>query len=250
LALKSRSAIRTVEDLVSANGHVDRHPHGYVYLDPATVRLLTFFEVDLVLDVGANQGQFARELIRAGYKGRIVSFEPLAAAHARLVEASRGEQRWTVAERCAIGDHAGIAILNVAGNSESSSLLPMLEAHEAAAPAARYVGSETVALRRLDEVAADEVAAAARPFLKLDVQGYEHFALQGAVGLLPRIVGIQAELNLAPLYEGAACLEEMLGRLRELGFAPYRLIPGFSEPRSGRMLQVDGVFFRDSSSPA
>ncbi len=60
--------------------------------------------VDLVLDVGANEGQFAQELRDGGYRGRIVSFEPLREAHARLQRAAAGHAGWTVHERCAIGD--------------------------------------------------------------------------------------------------------------------------------------------------
>jgi len=222
------------------------HQAEFRYLDPRMVDLLEAFGIDVVLDVGANRGQFALELIRAGYLGRIVSFEPLSSAHAVLVEASHRHPQWVVAERCAISDRSGTAVLNVAGNGESSSLLPMLAAHQAAAPAARYVGSETVLVRRLDEAAADDVAPAARPFLKLDVQGLEHRVLDGATDLLPRIAGVQAELNLAHLYEGDLLIDEMLPRLQRLGFAAHWLVPGFTDRRSGRMLQVDGIFFRES----
>src|SRR5262245_15866653 len=59
--------------------------------------------IDLILDVGANTGQFASQTFRLGYQGRIVSFEPQAAAHAALVANSRAHPRWLVAERCCLG---------------------------------------------------------------------------------------------------------------------------------------------------
>lgn len=227
------------------NESADAHPRPFLYLDPEMVGLLRSFGVDLVLDVGANCGQFALELIRAGYEGRILSFEPLAEAHADLLRVSRDYPQWRVAERYAIGDRNGEAILHVAGNSESSSLLSALSAQTAAAPGSRYVDSESVAMRTLDEVAAAAVADAARPFLKLDVQGFESRVLDGAKGLLGKLIGIQAELDLVPLYRGSVSLEEMLARLRGLGFALYRIRPGFTDRRSGRMLQCDGIFFRE-----
>jgi len=109
--------------------------------------------VDLVLDVGANEGQFAQELRDGGYRGRIVSFEPLRDAHAKLARAAAGDSAWTVHERCAIGDHDGEVEIHVAGNSVSSSIRPMLEQHAQSAPESRYVGTERVPLRRLKSAA-------------------------------------------------------------------------------------------------
>ncbi len=216
----------------------------FLYLDPEMARVLQAFGVDLVLDVGANHGQFALELIRAGYAGRILSFEPLASAHAALLKASQDYPQWDVAERCAIGDRNGSGLLHVAGNSQSSSFLPILAAHTAAAPASSYIASETVALRTLDEMAAAAIAASARPFLKLDVQGFEARVLDGAAGLMGKFVGLQVELDLLPLYQGTVSMEEMMSRLRALGFSLFRIRPGFTDPNSDRMLQVDGIFFR------
>ena len=90
------------------------------------VASLQKFEINLILDVGANQGQFASEIRQCGYAGRIVSFEPLSKAHDKLIQASDGDTKWEVYPRCALGDHNGEVEINIAGNSESSSILPML----------------------------------------------------------------------------------------------------------------------------
>lgn len=221
----------------------DRAPR---YLDPALPELLRHFGIDLVFDVGANTGQYALELIEAGYEGRIVSFEPLSTAHPQLLAASQGHDGWTVEDRGALGAEAGTATLHVAGNLQSSSLLGMLDTHVDAAPASRYVDAETVTVRTLDEAGAPHAAAARAPFLKLDVQGFEDRVLAGATTLLPRIRGIQVEMSLVPLYEGEPAFEWWLARLRSLGFDLWRIWPGFSDPRTGRTLQVDGMFFRPS----
>jgi FkbM family methyltransferase len=206
--------------------------------------------IDLVLDVGANAGQFARALRESGYAGRIVSYEPIEEAWQALRAASSGDDRWTVAERAAIGDRAGEIDIHVSANSVSSSALEMLEAHERSAPDSRYVRQERVPLRRLDDIAAAHFTEDARVLLKIDTQGFEDKVLEGAAGILPRVRAIQVELSLAPLYAGQKLLPEMLGQLRQLGFEPWAMWPAFVEPATGRSLQIEAVFARSAGDRA
>ena len=85
---------------------------------------------------------------------------------------------------------------------------------------------------------------AARPFLKLDVQGFEMQVLMGAERSLERVRGLQAELPLTSLYEGDRPWREVVDHLARHGFAIAGVEPGFEDPDSGRMLQFDGVFLR------
>jgi FkbM family methyltransferase len=203
------------------------------------------FGIDLVLDVGANVGQFGAELRAYGYSKPIVSFEPLSVAHAALTERAAGDPSWSVHPRTAVGDVAGTVEINVSANLFSSSLLPMLHLHEDAAPQGSYVGKETVRVARLDEIATAYLENAANPFLKIDTQGFERHVLEGAEGILPRVRGVLCELSLVPLYEGQALWLEMLSYLEALGFTLWALQPGFTDPRDGRTLQVDAIWFRE-----
>ena len=98
-------------------------------------------------------------------------------------------------------------------------------------------------MRRLDEFLASEVEAASRPFIKMDVQGFEANVLDGAERLLPRVVGLQVELQLFPLYEGAPTFAYMLDRIAGDGFVLAGLEPAFAD-RHGRLLAADGLFVR------
>ena len=133
--------------------------------------------IGLVIDVGANAGQTGRQLRSEGYSGRIVSFEPSSAAFALLVAAARSDPRWH-AERAALGSQDGTVTLNVSGNSESSSVLQMLDRHVRSAPASRYVQTEQVPLRRLDSFRETLALTTEPSLLKLDVQGYEDQVLK------------------------------------------------------------------------
>jgi FkbM family methyltransferase len=198
----------------------------------------------VVFDVGANMGQFAEKLLDAGFPGRIVSFEPSTAAHSALTKRAQRDSRWIIAPRMALGDHSGTISLNLAGNSVSSSVLPMLPSHGDAAPESRYVGSEVVDLRTLDAVNAEFATDHERVFLKLDVQGFEPKVLQGAEQFLRRVLGIQIELSLVPLYDGEHLFHPMLHGLEGRGYDLWSLIPGFVDPETSRLLQVDAIFFR------
>ena len=204
--------------------------------------MLSAHGVDLVLDVGAAGGGYGCELRAFGYHGTIVSFEPMRDAYDRLSAARAGDERW-LAHRCALGAGPGSAEINVASNSDSSSLLPMAERHRAAAPSVGYVGTETIDVARLDDVAAAHLATHQRPFLKLDTQGFEKQVLDGGPETLAQCVGLQVELSFVPLYDGGLLVDEAISLAYAAGFHLVGLEAGFSD-ESGQVLQSDGVFFR------
>ena len=96
---------------------------GVVPLLPPEVRrgrLMIWRQIDLVIDVGANSGQYGGALRAAGYGGRILSFEPLAEAFATLSERCLDDPLWDC--HCiAVGAGAGSAVLNVSRDLEASS---------------------------------------------------------------------------------------------------------------------------------
>lgn len=211
---------------------------------PATrrQRLLAAHGIDVVLDVGAARGGYATELREFGYTGRIVSFEPLAAAHAELAAAAAGDPAWTT-RNLALGDTSGPQTINVASNSDSSSLLPMADGHRDASPDIDYVGTETIEVARLDDLAPELLGDADRAFLKIDTQGFERSVLAGAAGTLDRLAGIQLELSFVELYEGGMLADEAIAFCYDHGFVLTGLDQGFSDP-GGAVLQADGVFLR------
>ncbi len=198
--------------------------------------------IDVVLDVGAARGGYARELRDFGYQGRIVSFEPIAAAYADLVAAAAGDQNWTCVNT-ALGSTPGKQMINIATNSDSSSLLPMADEHRAAAPHVGYVGQEEIAVARLDDVASEHLSPDSRLFLKIDTQGFEREVLAGGGTTLEACAGLQLELSFVPLYSGGMLVDEAISFAYDHGFRMVALAQGFTNP-SGAMLQADGVFFR------
>lgn len=199
--------------------------------------------ITAVLDIGANTGQFAHELRRAHFTGTIVSLEPLSEAYAELAVHAANDSYW-LTERAAVSDAPGMLTINVAGNSVSSSVLPMASRHAEAAPQSRYVATEQVTATTVDEMVERHHLDPATTLLKIDVQGYEKTVLDGAQKSLPHIGAVRTELSLVELYDGQPLLPEMLELLIEQGLELWLVEPGFSDPSSGRLLQLDGTFLR------
>jgi FkbM family methyltransferase len=202
--------------------------------------------VTLVVDAGANVGNYARMLRADGYRGRILSIEPLSTAFAELSRSAADDERW-VCRRVALGDAEGVAEINVAGNSWSSSLLPMSSRHARVAPESVYVATEEVELTTLDALLRPLVGDDDRIFLKLDLQGFELPALRGAHGRMQQVVGGEIELSYVPLYEGQALLAEVVTFLSASGLDLVSLEEVLAESQSGELLQVDGLFVRRSA---
>lgn len=207
------------------------------------VRLIESLEVDLIVDVGANEGQYAHELRSFGYNGRIVSLEPLTAPFKTLAARAAADPNWRAIQTAAGAADETREMFVAANRGASSSLMSMLPLHETNAPDARIIGREVVRVRRLDEFLASEITEAARPFVKIDVQGFERNVLDGAAGILAHVVGLQVELQLYPLYLGAPTLRGMLDRLADDDFVLAGLEPVFTA-EDGRLLAADGLFVR------
>ena len=212
------------------------------------VKQLESRHVNVVFDIGSNTGQYAAGLRKAGYNGRMISFEPLSQPFSILERRASKDPLWDC-RRHALGDADGTVSVNIAGNAaQSSSVLPMLKSHQDAFPPANYVGIEEVPIYQLDTVAPQILQATDVSFLKIDVQGFEKQVLAGGKSTLAsNCVGMQIELSFLPLYEGSMLIPEALDWAYSSGFILSGVLPCFIDPRDGRMLQADGIFFREGS---
>lgn len=202
------------------------------------------YNIDMIIDVGANTGQFSSELRSVGYKGNIISFEPLSDAHWELKKIAKRDSKWQVAKRAAIGNYDGEININISGNSVSSSVLPMMKAHSSAAEGSAYVDKEKVPVYKLDTVVPDYIEKYEHPFLKIDTQGFEWEVLNGASEILKRVKGILCEVSLVPLYKEQHLWLDMIDRIENEGFTIWSIQQGFRDQRDGRTLQLDITFFR------
>src|SRR5688572_24729203 len=115
-------------------------------------RLFRQLRIDCVLDVGANKGQYGRELRRSGYRGSIVSFEPISAEFERLTAEAQGDAQWSC-HRLALGRESGTLPLNVTqGTVFGSFLQPSEYGTRQFQEGMAVVRQELVPIERLDAV--------------------------------------------------------------------------------------------------
>jgi FkbM family methyltransferase len=207
----------------------------------AAAREALLTDVDVVVDVGANAGQYGEMLRERGYRGRLVSLEPVAEAFAELERRAAADGAWR-AVCVAASDADGELALNVTGDSRSSSVLRRNDRF-ASKPGWEPRESRSVPARRLDGLVPELLQPSERAYLKLDVQGYERTVLDGAGDALQRFEALELELSVSPLYEGQPGLAEMLPLLAGRGFRPVSMEPILLDD-DGLLMELDGLFAR------
>lgn len=203
--------------------------------------------IETLLDVGANQGQFASEARLLGFDGLIHSFEPLPEAYEKLREKFKNDSNWQ-GHPLGLGAKSAQMTLNVSQNGVSSSLHPMQSRHELEAPESAYIKQISVQIKTLDEVF-PQLKRSGSCYLKIDTQGHELAVLEGGKESLKQIRLVQLELSMVELYAGELRFQDMLNKMSSLGFRLVSLEPGFYSAKSGELLQVDGVFANEGSAP-
>jgi FkbM family methyltransferase len=203
-------------------------------------RMFKALGINLVFDAGANIGQTALDLREEGYRGRIVSLEPLSGPFAELSKRAAADGNWS-AKRCAVGEHTGEATMNVSGESVYSSLLPLDKAGFTGwiDPRSAYVAQEKVPMVSVNDLMKEFAGPNDRVCLKLDVQGVELATLRGGLDSLPRIQLVQMELTFPKMYEGQPKYYEVLQFLDQAGFEPVGIIPISRDGRTERYYQAD-----------
>jgi FkbM family methyltransferase len=200
-------------------------------------------DVDVVLDVGANVGQFGSNLRADGYRGRIVSFEPIRSVFAQLQAEAKADPRWDT-RNFALGAEVGTAEIRVSQHTVYSSILEQTELAAKFDPKAGTVSVEQISVRPLDDFFEAEFGDA-KVFLKIDVQGFEPQVLRGAERSLKRILGVQLELPAVHLYRDTWDMEAAIAQMREYGFVVAQVRPvNYLANDPASIVEIDCIFRR------
>jgi FkbM family methyltransferase len=208
--------------------------------------LIEKHNVDLVIDAGANEGQFA-QLLRTFYLGEIHSFEPVSHVFARLAETAKPDPKWNV-HNLALGSQRSTLTINISDETVFSSLLkPNDYCKQRFGDSVQGQREEMVSVEKLDdlmETIAPNIRTR-RVFLKMDTQGFDLEVFKGAGQTLRHVVALQSEVSLISIYEGMPHWTDSIAIYEQAGFGVVGLFPVTRD--SGRVIEYDCLLTKKQS---
>jgi FkbM family methyltransferase len=211
-----------------------------------TIVLKNLGSLKMVVDIGANRGQFALVVRHCFPQAQIVSFEPLEHPANTFRRVFENDQRVQLIDS-ALGSESGGADMYVSKQDDSSSLLPITDYQSKLYPGTSESGRLTIRVQRLTDVLTqDDILEPS--LLKLDVQGFELQVLAGCEALLSRFEWIYVECSFIELYEGQALADEVIAWLHERGFSLTGVYT-MSYDHFGRAIQADFLFKKNKEKP-
>lgn len=206
--------------------------------------LLRSQRFDVVVDVGANKGQFSLATRYFQPEAKIYAFEPLSRAASLYREIFSADQNVKL-HQYAVGPTRASTKIQLSAHDDSSSLLTISDLQSTVFPGTHAVGTQDVEVAPLtDFIGKDDLKGVA--LLKLDVQGYELEALKSAESILPLFQVIYAEASFVPFYEGQVLADGLIAYLQQKGFVLVSIMNPYFDPKTGFTMQADLVFRRAS----
>jgi FkbM family methyltransferase len=205
--------------------------------------VLANYQIDTIVDVGANEGQFGAMMRALGFKGDIHSFEPVKLTYDLLAKAAAGDPHWT-AHNLALGKAPGSLVMNISEGSVFSSALRPNDYGAAKFNDIKVQRQETVAVSTLDHFIEHHLSDNERRiFLKMDTQGYDLEVFAGATASLDKICCILSELSLIPIYDGMTDYLQALAAYQHEGFSVSGFFP-VNRSDDLALIEVDCVMVR------
>jgi FkbM family methyltransferase len=198
---------------------------------------------DVLVDIGCNRGVFSDHFDAISPRKPMYLVEPIPTLARDLRHKYAGRSLVKVVESAVSNSGGSADFFITANDGQSSSLLKLGKRHLKASPDAVEVESISVKVNTIDEMFKDESFSGA--FLKIDVQGHELTAFQGASKVLERTLAIHIEVSTQSLYNGDAIGHEVWSFLESKGFQLYGIDPWFRDRNAnGELLQADFFFIK------
>ena len=198
-------------------------------------------KIDLIIDVGAHRGEFAIDVLGENFEGKIISFEPQSKIYDVLLKNSSKFENWHVHERCGIGKKNKNLKLNIMNETTCSSFFVPTKNLLSIDPNSRIIKKEKTKIFSLNNLFSKNYKIKKNTFLKIDTQGYDKYVLDGASKILKKLLYVQMELAIEPLYKNEINYESMIKYMKKRGFIIWKL-GGVIENLKGKSMSFDIIF--------
>lgn len=217
----------------------DFHRH---YPAPDKMEYLKNFNIHTILDIGANVGQFAKEMRQILPEAKIYSFEPIKECFEKLNENMRKDKNFK-SFNFALGDKNESLEMNKSSYTPSSSILKMADVHKKLFPHTKENKSEQIEVKKLDDVAKN-LNLEEEVLIKVDVQGFEDKVIAGGTETFKRAGVVLIENSFVELYEGQPLFDYIYEKLKFLGFVYQGSLHEKLDGKTGQILFEDSLFIK------
>lgn len=209
-----------------------------------TNKWLIDFGFETILDIGANEGQFAKRARKLFPNAIIISFEPIPTVYEQLKENFKTDFQFK-AINVGLGEKQEKIKFLLNEYSPSSSILKMNHHTEHFDFAVKQNEIE-IQLEQLDNFA-QEIDLSKPYLVKLDVQGYEDRVIRGGINIISGAQMIISEVSFTSLYEGQVLFDQIYTTLKALGFKYTGNYEQLYSPLNNEILQADAIFIKQVS---
>ena len=201
-------------------------------------------KIDYVIDVGANEGQFASSLRRNNYKGNILSFEPASKPFKKLVENSKHDAYWDVIN-LALGEKKESRKINV---FEASDLNSFYEASELGKNrlnnGMKKIKTEMIEIKTLDSILKKIDLKNKNIFLKIDTQGFDLSVFKGSMKHMSMIRGLMSEIPVQKIYKTTQSYHDILKEYEAHKFQISGIFPVLQNKKNNTVMEFDCVMLK------
>lgn len=200
------------------------------------------FDFKTILDIGANEGQFADKMHAVFPSATIYSFEPIPETFS-ILQKNFEKIPQIKPVNLAIGDVPGEIEFNKNESTASSSFLEMTSQHTDNF----YFAVETAPIKvKVDslENAMKDKSIVFPLLIKIDVQGFEEKVIKGGMEVIKKADLVFCEVSFVELYKGQSLFEKTFQTFKDLGFVYVGSIEQLRSPGTNHILQADAIFIK------
>jgi FkbM family methyltransferase len=206
-------------------------------------------DIETVLDIGANTGQFAEFIINIIPKASLYAFEPLESEYSRL-NINLGRNPRFKAFNIGLGDINGSTDFFISSASPSSSLLQMENIQKKLYPLTAELTKCVIKISRLDDFI-DKCNFQIKPnlLIKMDVQGAENKVIDGGTRTFNKAKIVLSEVNYFSYYRGQPLFKDIIDLLSDLDFVYCGVFEQFNNQKDNLPLFADAYFVKQDLIP-